>query len=180
MSKLNLTKKEKLFVDGLRPTLFEERPAIIYWDLLDNGQDYTVTELIECETCLTQYTGEGMVECCGENWYGDGPTRHVAYVIRTNDPDKSAKLLGGLDVCIVTMVADGRQFLVSTASGYHEGNNICEAYIRLGYLPPLVLMRSTSLDSRRKIIAMEKSHLIAKSNLDLSLNELYFDEKRVS
>ena len=53
-----------------------------------------------------------------------------------NDEKEAAKALVDLPLCIVYLIEEEAYFLALTGGGMDLTWQICEAYMRLGYLPP--------------------------------------------
>lgn len=112
------------------------------WEAEEDGWRYIVA--VQCEDCGGIYIADGPTECenldC-ENYGGeigsgdDGPMMSYYYELPTDPSDAAIAELVELPVCVVYI--DGEPGLALTGGGMDLSWEICEAFMRLGYLPPL-------------------------------------------
>jgi len=115
----------------------------------DFGQGYPETweyfEADECGKCgsVLLVRGEEQhwdlddeTEC--EGWLSSGgPMMNYMYPINIEGGDEAALKIAGLPLCVVLFEEDEEYFLALTGGGMNLKWEICEAYMRLGFLPPL-------------------------------------------
>lgn len=153
------------------------------WETSDGGDtpDETFTEAQRCEGCgmilvfAGGYSGgkhgDAMHETIGFDWGSaaadtkcdgyvgacEGPAMNYAYPCDWTDAEETARALVNLPV-IPVVDSNGHHALALTGGGMDLSWEICEAYIALGFLPPLhyakdlPLMAGLTLDARRKRI----------------------------
>lgn len=143
---------------------------------------YHWSEVVECPKCKRQIaTVDGALvdhnvapdvdaddehpPCDGSGDYVDaaeGPMMDYFYPCTFADLESAAESIADLPLCAVTLY-DGEQGLALTGGGMDLSWEICEAYIRLGHLPPvhfdLPNMASRGLTERALLVldAMEAS-----------------------
>ena len=152
----------------------------------DFGQGYPEEweffEADECSECGEGFIARGEAEHCDEGDSAckgyvncDGPIMNYFYPVdvdQVGGAEKAAKAVAHLPLCIVSFSEDSplRQeyALALTGGGMDLSWQICEAYMCLGYLPPLHFalpnMAGMKLDARNKWIlsGVERSASIAK------------------
>ena len=125
-------------------------PIRVDWS--DNNQDYDRYSFYEAHTCeecgrlvVTSYVGE--IQHCdvyGENTnctgylYPEGAMMNYAYPIsteRVGSIESAALLIADLPLCLAEW--EGSEFLALTGGGMDLSWEICAAYMRLGFLPPV-------------------------------------------
>jgi hypothetical protein len=98
--------------------------------------------------------------CDGHVPQAEGPMMNYWYPCPINSPEDAARILEGLPVCVVEV--DGEMGLALTGGGMDLSWEICEAYTRLGYLPPihyagrLPKMADRLSDGKRMVLAAAK------------------------
>lgn len=129
--------------------------------------------------------GDSIDECpCAEDpmdaWtnHCEGPMMNYYYELgslRQADEHEAAKLLIGLPVCLVE-IADERDFcLALTGGGMDLSAEICEAYVRLGYLPP---SHFTNLDHMAKRFTVD-DEIVAEACIRTNQMLLYWAQRRL-
>lgn len=107
------------------------------------GGAWTFYESDQCQACEQYTDGHGFCQTEGCEHYGDrldsieGPMMSYYYPCELQDPAEAAVVLGAasLPVCVVNV--DGTTGLALTGGGMDLSWEICEAFLRVGYLPPL-------------------------------------------
>lgn len=94
--------------------------------------------------------------CDGYVSTADGPMMNYWYPVEIDDIDAAARELANLPLCVVEF-RDGRTGLALTGGGMDLSWEICEAFIKIGYLPPfhfcdLPAMAGLRLDARRRLV----------------------------
>lgn len=134
-------------------------------------EEWEAQEVEECEKCGALFVLNGGggekhsdvglddSDCDGYVTESEGPMMNYFYPIPgasyISDPD--VKKLAGLPVCVVHLQKEDEWGLALTGGGMDLSWEICEAYMRLGYLPPahfarLPDMAGMKLDKRNKWI----------------------------
>lgn len=119
----------------------------------DWSQGYAETwenhEAQRCEKCNTILVTSGgekhwdidpdEPDCDGYVPTSEGPMMNYFYPIPHFDGDtgEAAKTIADLPICLVTFNESGETGLALTGGGMDLSWQICEAYMLLGYLPPL-------------------------------------------
>lgn len=100
------------------------------------GEDYSF-EVWECPECHTEHW-EDLEERNGCTGYinSEGPMMNYWYPVKISDCEQAARLISHLPLCVVEF-ADGRTGLALTGGGMDLSPQICQAFIALGYLPPV-------------------------------------------
>jgi hypothetical protein len=115
------------------------------------GDNWHYWEAVRCDTCggiagtalgevdldepHTQPDSE--IQCNGCLIAGEGPMMNYYYPIRDGvDPDWAARQIAHLPLCVVEL-EDSSFALALTGGGMDFSWEICEAFMRLGYLPPV-------------------------------------------
>ena len=151
---------------------------------------HEVTVAEKCDTCGKWVVITGMGEYhhneldsnteCEGYFYNEGPQMNYAYPIslkRVGSREDAALAIGRLPLCIVEMHGryDDETYLALTGGGMDLSWEICEAYMRLGYLPPIYFARlpgmaGMKLDSRHRwvLAGMRRA-------LQLSMNWEHYD-----
>ena len=113
----------------------------------------------------------------------EGPMVNYFYPLMgiENEPVEAAAKLGHLPLCVVQL-ADGRTGLALTGGGMDLSWEICEAFIRLGYLPPThfamlpgMADRGTSDRDRVIVAACRRSFAVAAERAQRDLD--YFNDR---
>lgn len=122
----------------------------------DFGDDWQELEVLECEKCHAQvvgdftnsnsshgdyddYSGEDPADCDGTLIGSDGPMMNFIYPlpgIELTEAYKAAKKIDGLNLCIIWQPMMEKCGMALTGAGMDFFWEICEAYMRLGYVPP--------------------------------------------
>ena len=152
----------------------------------DFGQGYTESweywDAEECE-CGTLVVGSGYTECpkCGTEVMIEGPMMNYYYPLPGSvDVEEYARSLYPLPLCLVRIDDENteeRYALALTGGGMDFSWQICEAFMRLGYLPPIhfsLPRMAYALDARRRwvIAGMRKALLVSKMRADTDLRDL--------
>lgn len=111
------------------------------WDFVEaptTGDGYAVWD--EDDHCWRDGNGEE-VEASAENGC-EGPMMNYYYPLPDlhrfdDDVNKAASAIADLPLCIVTFQETGDHALALTGGGMDLSWEICEAFIRLGWLPPV-------------------------------------------
>jgi len=157
----------------------------------DWGKGYTETwdfiGVAECEECGEAVAGvrgedhhrylEDDTDCEGY-LYCEGPVMNYYYPVdvkRVGGAEEAGKKIVDLPLCVVEFLEDGYPTddyaLALTGGGTDLSWEICEAYTRLGYLPPLKFARVPNYGelSRRTVYvsnALLKSIKVQRARLD--------------
>lgn len=81
--------------------------------------------------------------------HNEGPQMNYWYPVKLNDCNDAAELISHLPLCVVEF-EDGRTGLALTGGGMDLSWEICEAFIALGYFPPLHFCDLPRMGSRGK------------------------------
>lgn len=139
----------------------ECKPITIDWSeaLGENLEGYIVYEASECQGCnrlvVSSSLGENehkdiehevevivegeveMQRCtCDATIYNEGPMMNYWYPVKLDNPTEAATKIVHLPLCVVEF-EDGRTGLALTGGGMDLSWEICEAFMVLGYQPPL-------------------------------------------
>jgi hypothetical protein len=147
-------------------------PLSIDWReaLGDDLDGFTCYEAAECSQCgkavvtVNQFGEEQHCDICEEETtcqgylVAEGPMMNYAYPLGNNlrhSPEEAARLLKDLPLCLVER--DGEWFLALTGGGMDLRWEIIEAFMLLGFLPPLHFvappaMAGKSLNARNRWI----------------------------
>lgn len=68
--------------------------------------------------------------------HAEGPMMNYYYPVKINDCEEAAKLIAHLPLCVIEF-EDGETALALTGGGMDLSWEICEAFIALGYWPPV-------------------------------------------
>ena len=115
------------------------------------GETWEYYEAVECEVCGEIVTGFGGEEehCnvvresdCTGYVCADGPLMNYWYplpdsFLKMIAIDEAAKKLVGVNLCIVEKLDEDEYGLALTGGGMDLSWDICEAYMLLGFLPPV-------------------------------------------
>lgn len=128
-------------------------------------------DAMECEHCHAIYVGDGSVECDNtdcENFgeeiaSGDsGPMMNYFYALPFSPSDSAIAELANLPLCVVEI--DEEPALALTGGGMDLSWEICEAFMRLGLLPPIhfaglpaMAGRGEDADDLRIMLACERA-----------------------
>jgi len=145
-----------------------------HWDFMEANRCY------ECNAIVIGSGGYGGCDNCGAEVMLDGPVMNYAYPIefgRVGGMENAALALINLPLIPVTV--EYSEYLALTGGGMDLSWQICEAYMRLGYLPPthfanLPNMAGERLDSvhRWVLAGMRRSLLIQKERAERDLKRL--------
>jgi len=117
-----------------------------YKDFSKDFEEWDYYEAEECWNCGKAIVTNHNPECpeCGQEHDGlEGPMMNYFYALPhfDMDPEEAAKKLIGVSLCLVHRLDDvdeeNEWGLALTGGGMDMSWDICEAYILLGYLPPL-------------------------------------------
>lgn len=143
-----ITKTEHIPVSQLRADTVDVRPrdysfSSENWAEMHEG-GWRARIAIECEECHAVYVGEGPVECENTDCErfneevgsgDDGPMMNYWYPLPFDPSDSAIAELANLPLCVVYI--DDAPGLALTGGGMDLSWEICEAFMRLGCLPPL-------------------------------------------
>jgi len=133
-------------------------------------QTGTFCENYECEKYNEPVVAHGYGECkaCGAEFYTEGPMMNYAYPLPGQPTDKQIADLASLPLCVVHWNETDECELALTGGGMDLSWEICEAYIRLDYYPPVHFCtlprmgnRGESADDRTIVAACKESAEIA-------------------
>ena len=171
-------KSIKIDLESLSGGAIETRSVDVDWSAASDDEDpsWCSYEAVACDKCgkvLVLHCGDGNCkhkstdddsECDGFVGFADGPMMNYWYPVRIDDCEDAARKIADLPLCVVEM-ADGATGLALTGGGMDLSWEICEAFIRIGYLPParfsdLPGMAGKTLDAKTRAIvgACKKSH----------------------
>lgn len=136
-------------------------PQVIDWEkaMGENMEGYRVFECSQCQGCNRMVVSSSYGECehkdiehevtvvvegeeeiqaneCDATIYNEGPMMAYWYPIEGIDPEEAARLIAHLPLCVVQF-EDERTGLALTGGGMDLSWEICEAFVALGYWPPL-------------------------------------------
>ena len=177
-----------------RVNAIETKPIIYNWSEL-YGTGWKSIEAGYCETCMNNNLPKGdcivvgppgtYCEQCDSDMYFEGPMMNYYYPVDIDDMYEAAKAIIDLPLCVVEV--DDNTGLALTGGGMDLSWDICDAFIQLGYLPPLHFCRlpdyvGMKLDERIKTIlnACKKSAQISSRWAKGILSNLEYLEKRLS
>lgn len=81
--------------------------------------------------------GNEIENICNGSLISEGPMMDWFYSCQLDDCEEAAKAIAGLPLCVVEF-EDGETGFALTGGGMDLSWEICEAFIRCGYLPPFV------------------------------------------
>ena len=146
-------------VKSLHADYVDVRPVTFDWQERRYAEEWEFFEAFECEECgdiVAPVMGEAHhndvdcdTECTGYVGYGEGPMMNYYYPMEeyVGDPVEDAKKLVNLPLCLVCV--EGEHGLALTGGGMDLTWEICEAFMRLGYLPPTHFCSPPSLAGLR-------------------------------
>lgn len=173
-----MTAKEmQKWAETLRNDTIDAQPIDQQWEAGDvdysqDGKGWEFWEAVECEECgkvHVYWNGGGgephkdasdTTDCAGYLPTTEGPMMSYWYPCPMVDEMEAARVLADLPLCVVKV--DGETGLALTGGGMDLSWEICEAYTRLGYLPPihyagrLPRMADTYDEGKRRVIAAAK------------------------
>lgn len=153
-----------LNIERLNCDSIETKPVTIDWQkaLGKDCEGWRAFEAFECPECGKQVVASmlGEHECrdllpeveepgedgdppfevdntCHGTIYAEGPMMNYWYPVRINDCEEAAKAIAHLPLCVVEFEDSGDTGLALTGGGMDLSWEICEAFICLGYRPPL-------------------------------------------
>lgn len=134
-------------VKSLYADYVDVRPVTFDWTACRFDEEWEFFEAFRCEECgavVGPVLGETHHQdvdcettCKGYVGCGEGPMMNYYYPMDTydGDPVEGAKKLVDLPLCIVYV--HGKYGLALTGGGMDLTWEICEAFMKLGYLPPI-------------------------------------------
>jgi len=148
-------------VKNLSGDALSSTPVLMDWN--EMGIEWESYEDVECPECgKTIVSGIQYAECphCEDGVDTDaaGPMMNFFYPLPQEHEPEDAMKLEGLPLCLVNLYLDGSWGLALTGGGMDLSWEICEAFIRLGYTPPvhfassLPIMAGLTLDERHQDI----------------------------
>jgi len=115
------------------------------WDGEKYAETWEYVEASRCEKCRKPIVGSGGDshgavtgwddDCKGHVPSTEGPMMNYWYPCDIDDTERAAKRIVDLPLCVV--IVDGKTGLALTGGGMDLSWEICEAFMRLGFLPPL-------------------------------------------
>lgn len=137
-------------VKTLRDDAVDESPRDQDWSLghdfegyHDGDHGWHFAEAVDCDECGRVLVGTGgYVGCehCGSETLAEGPMISAWYPCPfRDDMEDAARKIRCLPLCVVEV--NGDRGLALTGGGMDLSWEICEAFMRLGYLPPFVMTR---------------------------------------
>jgi hypothetical protein len=136
-------------------------PQVIDWEqaMGENMEGYRVFECSQCQGCNRMVVSSSYGECehkdiehevtvmvegeeetqrneCDATIYNEGPMMAYWYPIEGINPEEAARKIAHLPLCVVQF-EDERTGLALTGGGMDLSWEICEAFVALGYWPPL-------------------------------------------
>ncbi len=175
---------KRIAIKDLHSDAISVTPRHVDWS--EGGESmYEFWEAITCDECgRPTLNGEECEHCKHDNGYGEGPMMNYYYALPNlaHEPADAALLIAHLPLCIVHLENDtdeqGGYGLALTGGGMDLSWEICEGYVRLGYLPPIHFaglphMAQRTLTAHRLVLAaMRKSLTITKVRAMYSLQDL--------
>lgn len=152
-----------LNIDRLNCSAIEVTPRPIDWQkaIGENMEGWRAFEAFECPECKRTVVCSSLGECecrdvlaeveepgedgdppfevpntCRGTMYTEGPMMSYWYPVRIDDCEEAAKLIAHLPLCVVEF-EDGDTGLALTGGGMDLSWEIAEAFIVLGYWPPV-------------------------------------------
>jgi hypothetical protein len=156
-----------------------------------HGETWEYREAVRCSECDAAMLGESgeqqhrdidpKSDCDG--YVGsDGPMMNFLYALPVApDDDEIVAALADLPLCVITLpnaIEGENTFLALTGGGMDMSWYIVEAYVRLGYLPPVYFslpsFAGTSLTEKRQMIieACKESQRVAARSAEHALARL--------
>ena len=136
-----IPKTERINVADLHYGAADVRSVNYSWADHDIGTEWEPYEAVECEECGGVYSDSGEEKCpLGHPLStGEGPMMSYYYPLPgfRGDPNEAAKRIVDLPLCLVYFPKEDDYALALTGGGMNLQWEICEAFIRLGYLPPV-------------------------------------------
>jgi hypothetical protein len=179
MASKNVNASLKLWAENLRVDAIDEMPRDQQWSGEDidytaegSGGSWEFWEGVTCEGCgrvHVYWNGGGNephkdaddeTECAEHLPAAEGPMMSYWYPCPIADEASAARELADLPLCVVKV--DGETGIALTGGGMDLSWEICEAYTRLGYLPPIHyagrLPRTADrmTDGRRRVLVAAK------------------------
>ena len=150
----------------------------------EDGEGWIFMESAECPECGAENYAQQEADCqdCGEQFetYNEGPLMNYHYPIPAGEfSEENSARLSNLPLCLVEF-EDGSCSLALTGGGMDLSWEIVEAFVQLGYLPPvhfcgdLPRMAGQVLDDKLKglFAACEESLTISKGRATWALEKL--------
>lgn len=133
------TPVSKLYADyvAAKPEYFDlSTGEYAYWQAM-TCDSFDPSTGKDCGQVYVTETGLGECPECGASNDDGGPIYNYIYPIsveRVGGVEEAALAVDGLSMCILEH--DDRYYLALTACGMDMSWEICESYLRLGFLPP--------------------------------------------
>jgi len=163
-----------LNIDRLNCDAVEMKPQTIDWQerIGENCDGYQVFEAFECPECKRTVVCSSFGECecrdmladveeeidgetlevpntCRGTMYPEGPMMSYWYPVRIDDCAEAALKLAHLPLCVVEF-DDGETGIALTGGGMDLSWEIAEAFIALGYWPPVHFCDLPKMSGRGK------------------------------
>jgi len=163
-----------LNIERLNCGAVEVKPLSIDWRerLGEDCDGWTAHEALECPTCGRTVVCSTLGECecrdvlaeiveviddeecevpntCRGTMYPEGPMMNYWYPVRIDDCAEAATKIAHLPLCVVEF-SDGETGLALTGGGMDLSWEICEAFIAIGYYPPVHFCDLPKMGNRGK------------------------------
>lgn len=175
---------ENIDITDLSRGAIDSRPVDFDWSE-GYGEAWEYRYATICENCGEKYVADTFYstcyECDTEQEGNEGPMMNYWYPLPDPVDDDDLMKLDGLPLTYVVIdpSTDPKYGLALTGGGMDLSWEICEAFMALGYLPPLhfcnlpaMAGRGTSARDKAIIEACRQSIRTAKDSLDYRLHSL--------
>ena len=141
----------------MRNNCVDSKPQDMSWgDILGENMDgYLVYEGTDCPECGEEFVAVGVFrghecpECNKDIEVEIGPQMNYFYAVDIGDCVKAAKKIAHLPLCVVEL-DDGTTGIALTGGGMDLSWEICDAFISLGFLPPVHFARLPEMSGWEK------------------------------
>lgn len=152
----------------------ETKPVTVDWQerMGEDMEGWRSFEAFECPECKRTVVCSSLGECecrdalqeiteeidgeeiespntCRGTMYPEGPMMNYYYPVRIDDCEEAAKALAHLPVCVIEF-EDGDTALALTGGGMDLSWEICEAFMAIGYWPPVHFCDLPKMSGRGK------------------------------
>jgi len=151
-----------LNTDRLNCDAIETKPVTVDWQerMGEDMEGWRAFEAFGCDKCGNQVVCSSLGECecrdmlrtvtktdedgdeeeirngCDFTFYPEGPMMNYYYPVKIDDCEEAAKAIAHLPLCVIEF-EDGTTALALTGGGMDLSWEICEAFIAIGYWPPV-------------------------------------------